>query len=69
MSESNQKTYSVAGMTCTGCSSRLEKMLQKHDHVQSVKASHESKSATVEGDISSEEVREIVEKAGFVFEG
>lgn len=43
-------TYSVKGMTCTGCEGAIERILKKLDGVQSVKASFSSNTVTVEYD-------------------
>ncbi len=61
--------YKVSGMTCTGCSSRLKKLLEKHDKVTSVEVSHETGISKINGFPSESEVRQIVENAGFDFLG
>ncbi len=60
----------VGGMTCGGCSSRLERLLSKEDGVLNASVSLDRKEASVVGTISTERIREIVENAGFeVLEG
>jgi uncharacterized membrane protein YraQ (UPF0718 family)/copper chaperone CopZ len=55
----------VAGMTCGNCVGRLEKALRANDHVQSVHVELNPGTATVVGDIDRDEVRIIIEQAGF----
>ena len=55
----------VEGMTCAGCSSRLERVLLKEEGVQSATVSLEDKRATVLGDISAERLTALIEGAGF----
>lgn len=55
----------VEGMTCGGCSSRLEKVLRNADGVESASVSLEGKRAEVIGAITPERVRELVTGAGF----
>lgn len=59
----------ISGMTCTGCSSRVRKLLEKHPDVTSADVSHETGLAMVTGTPSESELSEVVEKAGFKFEG
>jgi len=56
----------VEGMTCNGCSSRLERVLLHTEGVDSAVISHESGSAMIGGTASLESVREAIEGAGFV---
>ncbi len=55
----------VEGMTCGGCSSRLEKVLRKAEGVESATVDLDAKKATVYGTITADKVRTIVENAGF----
>lgn len=58
----------VEGMHCTGCSSRLEKVLNQLDGVQTANVSLENKFASVKFDenkISFEELLNAIEDAGF----
>lgn len=55
----------VEGMTCGGCSSRLEKVLRNADGVTSASVSLEDKRASVVGAITDARVRELVTGAGF----
>ena len=55
-------------MHCTGCSTRLEKVLNNVDGVESAKVSLEEKKADIKYDetqISEKELIEAVEDAGF----
>ncbi len=59
----------VGGMTCGGCSSRLERLLQKESGVDSAVVSLEEARAKVVGTVELARIREIVENAGFEFTG
>jgi len=61
----SQLIIGVEGMTCGGCSSRLERQLRAVEGIESVSVSLDDKKAVVVGAISLEEIRLIVEKAGF----
>ncbi len=61
--------YKVEGMTCGGCSSRLKKLLEKHDSISSAEVSHEEGISKINGNPSDQIVRQIVENAGFKFLG
>lgn len=65
MSEQRQLVMGVEGMTCNGCSSRLERVLQKAEGVQSATVSLDDKRATIVGDITPEQVTALIEGAGF----
>ncbi len=61
-------TLKVAGMHCNGCSSNLERMLNKKAGVLSAKVSLEDAAAEVEYDESKVDLaglREVVENCGF----
>mgnify|MGYP000070416056 CR=1 FL=1 len=55
----------VEGMTCGGCSSRLEKVLRNADGVTAASVDLEGKTARVTGAITDARVRELVTGAGF----
>lgn len=58
----------IEGMHCTGCSTRLEKVLNNVDGVESAKVSLEEKKADIKYDetqVSEKELIEAVEDAGF----
>ncbi len=58
----------IEGMHCTGCSTRLEKVLNNVDGVEDVKVSLEEKKADIKYDetqVSEKELIEAVEDAGF----
>ena len=58
----------IEGMHCTGCSTRLEKVLNNVDGVESAKVSLEEKKADIKYDetqISEKELIEAFEDAGF----
>lgn len=61
-------TLKVAGMHCNGCSTNLEKMLNKRNGVLSAKVSLEAAAAEVEYDetkVDMDGLREVVENCGF----
>ena len=58
----------IEGMHCTGCSTRLEKVLNNVDGVEIAKVSLEEKKADIKYDetqVSEKELIETVEDAGF----
>ena len=58
----------IEGMYCTGCSTRLEKVLNNVDGVEDAKVSLEEKKADIKYDetqVSEKELIEAVEDAGF----
>ena len=65
MKETNLK---IEGMHCAGCSTRLEKVLNNLEGVETAKVSLEEKKATIKYDetkISLEIIKETIEDAGF----
>lgn len=58
----------IEGMHCTGCSTRLEKVLNNVDEVEDAKVSLEEKKADIKYDetqVSEKELIEAVKDAGF----
>ena len=58
----------IEGMHCTGCSTRLEKVLNNVDGVEGAKVSLEEKKADIKYDetqVSEKELIEAVEDTGF----
>ena len=55
----------VEGMTCGGCSSRLERVLGKLEGVDSVRVVLETRTAHVEGEVQEAAIRAAIEGAGF----
>lgn len=58
----------IEGMHCTGCSSRLEKVLNNLEGVENAKVSFEEKQAIIkyeEEKITLEDIKENIEDAGF----
>lgn len=65
MKEVNLK---IEGMHCTGCSTRLEKVLNNIEGVETAKVSLEGKKATIkynEEETNIENIKEAIEDAGF----
>lgn len=60
--------FKIEGMHCTGCSTRLQKVLNNLEGVEEAEVSLEAKQAMIKYDedkISIEEIREAIEDAGF----
>ena len=58
----------IEGMHCTGCSERLEKVLNNTDGIEEAKVSFENKVAEIKFDentTSEKEIKEAIEDAGF----
>ena len=58
----------IEGMHCTGCSSRLEKVLNNIDGVESATVSFEKKQAIItynESQTDIEKIKQIIQEAGF----
>lgn len=58
----------IEGMHCTGCSTRLEKVLNNVDGVEDAKVSLEEKKADIKYDetqVNEKELIDVVEDAGF----
>lgn len=56
-------------MTCSGCSSRVKKLLEKQQGVINATVDHVTGEAEVHGNISDPQVKQIVENAGYVLDG
>lgn len=60
--------FEIGGMHCTGCSARLERVLNNLDGINFAKVSFEDKKATIEYDndkIRIVEIKEAILDAGF----
>lgn len=57
--------YSVTGMSCAACSSRVEKAVSKVDGVTSCSVSLLTNSMGVEGTASADAIIEAIEQAGY----
>ena len=60
--------FKIEGMHCSGCSTRLQKVLNNLEGVEEAEVSLEAKQAMIKYDedkISIEEIREAIEDAGF----
>ena len=58
----------IKGMHCTGCSTRLEKVLNNQEGVEKAEVSFEDGKAEIkydENQIKLEEIKETIEDAGF----
>ena len=58
----------IEGMHCTGCSSRLEKVLNNIDGVESATVSFEKKQAIItynESQTDIEQIKQIIQDTGF----
>lgn len=59
------RTLSVDGMGCDGCEDIVENALTDIDAVTDASADHGAGTATVEGDVADEELRQSLELAGY----
>ncbi len=62
---SDGKSYNIYGMTCNGCSSHLQALFLKNENIKNAVVDHETNSALIYGDASEDEIRAIVENAGY----
>lgn len=69
MSAHTVKHAHIAGMSCSGCSSRIKKLLEKHSEVSQADVDHLTGIASIQGEISDDEVKEVITRAGFVYLG
>ena len=63
-----KKTYIIEGMTCSACANRVERVVKKLDGVDSAVVNFATEKLTVDIDnekIKEEEIRAVVEKAGY----
>ena len=60
------RQFDVSGMSCSACSTRVEKAVSKLDGVSECSVSLLMNSMSVEGDVSDEIIIEAVEKAGYL---
>jgi len=63
----NSKTYTVNGMTCKHCKNSVESNLVKATNIDEVTVDLETKSVTVKGSATSEEVKALVDGLGYEF--
>lgn len=61
----NEQKFSVTGMSCAACSSRVEKAVSKVDGVENVAVSLLTNSMNVEGDVEPNAIIKAVEDAGY----
>ena len=64
----NELKLKIEGMHCTGCSSRLERVLNNLEGVKSATVNFEEKQASIIFDINTineKEIKEAIEDAGF----
>lgn len=60
--------FTVEGMDCASCESRLKRALERAEGVRLAEADHRSRSVVVEADeekVAREAVRGLIERAGF----
>ena len=55
----------VEGMTCNGCASRLERALSSATGIRQASVSFSDREAVIDGDRSSDAIRELIHEAGF----
>lgn len=59
------RRYSIQGMTCNGCASKLKSSLIADPHITAARVSFADASATVVGDVSEARIMQIATQAGF----
>jgi len=62
----------INGMTCTGCSSRLQRVLQATDGIRTASVALETKQASIDYDpaeIGLDAIRSVITDAGFSIDG
>ena len=59
----------IEGMMCNHCASKVKEILSSIEGVKSVEINLKKKLAIVEGDVDLEMVKELIEKAGYVYKG
>ena len=60
--------FSISGMHCTGCSNRLEKVLNNTDGIEKAEVNFDQKEATItynESQTNIEKIKEAIQDAGF----
>ena len=66
------RTYNIEGMTCSGCTGSLEKLLMQEAGIEKASASHEDNKCEVKlnpAQINDERIAEITDNAGFEYKG
>ena len=61
-------TLKIEGMHCTGCSNRLEKVLNNTDGIEKAEVNFEQKEATItynESQTNIDKIKEAIQDAGF----
>ncbi|ATW89867.1 copper chaperone CopZ [Halohasta litchfieldiae] len=58
-------TFSVTGMSCTGCESNVEAAVSELQGIQGVEADHEAGTVTVDGDVDEGTVTSAIEDSGY----
>jgi copper chaperone len=69
MSEEDQRTYNVAGMTCEHCAASVDAQVSGLTGVSAVSVDLASGALVVQGDIDGEAVRAAVQAAGYDLAG
>lgn len=65
MSQFNETTYQVQGMTCSHCEQTVVGSVEALTGVQSATADHRRDALRVSGTASEDEIREVVQAAGY----
>ena len=64
-----KQTYAVAGMTCGGCASAVERAIKRNDPALAVEVDLSRGRVTVTGAAAAAAIEAAVTGAGFAFEG
>lgn len=65
----NDATYKVNGMTCGGCASSLKKAISVKDPTATIEVDLKAALVTVNTVLDAAGIKNVVERAGFEFEG
>ena len=63
------RTYNVSGMSCGGCAASVTRAIQASDATAQVTVELDASRIIVAGELSLDQVRSAVERAGFEFRG
>lgn len=60
-----EQVIEIEGMTCDGCAARLQRELESHPTIEYADVSFDKRQAIVHGELSEQEIGDVVRKAGF----
>lgn len=60
-----KRIFKVEGMKCNKCTDRIERVMNDMEEIVSVNCDLEGKSVEIESDMSTDELKELIEELGF----